>query len=48
MEECADARTPWQVQNTPLIIATARGHFDVVRVLVDSKANLEARNEVAM
>ena len=46
--QCADARTPWQVQYTPLTIASVHGHIDVVRVLVDSKADMEARDQVAM
>ena len=38
----------WQVQATPLLYASASGHIDVVRMLVDSKADMEARDEVAM
>ena len=39
---------PWQEQFTPLHRASALADFDVVLVLVDSKANLEARGKVAM
>ena len=40
--------TLWQVQNTALLYASAKGHNGAVRVLVDSKADIEARNKVAM
>ena len=36
------------MQSTPLLYASANGHAGAVQVLVDSKADLEARNEVAM
>ena len=49
MVECTDDdRTPWQCQNTPLLVASARNDPDNVQVLVDSKADLEAQDEVAM
>ena len=48
MEECADACTPWQVQRTPLHYASKYGNAGAVQVLVDSKANMEAHDELAM
>ena len=43
-----DDCTLWQAQFTPLLIASANGNAGIVRVLVDSKADIEARDEVAM
>ena len=43
-----DNHTIWQGQWTPLLVASLVGHTGAVRVLVDSKANMEARNKVAM
>ena len=48
MVGCADGRTPWQREDTPLLIASFKGHTGAVRVLVDCKADIEARNKVAM
>ena len=48
MVVCADGRTPWQREDTPLLIASFKGHAGAVRVLVDCKADIEARNKVAM
>ena len=46
--ESTDGPTPVQTQRTPLHIASENGCTDAVQVLVDSKANMEARDEVAM
>ena len=43
-----DDCTIWQGQWTPLLIASNDGNTGAVRVLVESKADIEARNEVAM
>ena len=43
-----DDHTLWQGQWTPLISASKSGRAGAVHVLVDSKANMEARNKVAM
>ena len=48
VERADDDCTPWQCQSTPLHIASAHGNLDDVQVLVDSKADLEAQDEVAM
>ena len=48
MVECADGCTLWQWYRTPLFVASLAGETDVVQVLVDSKADLEALDEVAM
>ena len=47
MAECTDVPTSLQAEgNTMLHIASRSGDLGVVQALVDSKAELEARNEV--
>ena len=46
--QCTDGCTLWQAQNTPLLVASWYENARAVQALVDSKANLEARDEVAM
>ena len=41
-------RNPLQDQKTPLHIALEMFSFDVMHLLVHSKADIEARDEVAM
>ena len=49
MTECTDVPTPLQAEGDMLLhVASRRGDPDAVQALVDSKADLEARNEVAM
>ena len=46
--ECADGLTSWQYQDTPLLVASQKGHAGAVRVLVESKADIQARTKVAV
>ena len=46
--ESTDGPTPVQTQRAPLHTASENGCTDAVQVLVDSKADMEARDEVAM
>ena len=49
MTECTDVPTPLQAEgDMPLHVASRRGDPDAVQALVDSKADLEALDEVAM
>ena len=49
MTECTDVPTPLQAAgDMPLHVASRRGDPDAVQALVDSKADLEARDEVTM
>ena len=46
--QCTDGRIHLQEQNTVLYCAVVNDHPDVVQILVDSKADMEAVDEVAM
>ena len=46
--ESTDGPTLLQKQRTLLHVASENGNTDAVQVLVESKANMEARDEVAM
>ena len=49
MTECTDVPTPLQAEgDMPLHVASRRGDPDAVQALVDSKADLEAQDEVTM
>ena len=40
-----DVRGSWEINmNTPLIIATEKGHHEIVRALLEHKASLELQN----
>ena len=46
--QCADGCIPLQEQSTVLHCAAVNDNPDVVQILVDSKADMEAVDEVAM